>query len=306
MINIRPEKPSDYPAITDVHIRAFNNRSEEASIVSLLRHQQGYDVDLSLVAVEGSQIIGHVLFMPYRISFMQTSVAAVCLAPIGIHPAFQRQGIGGALIDAGHRIAAAKGYSVAFLLGHPTYYPRFGYLTKVYGHSTVTMTREHVLMNTPALETRSPTPQDLERLYQLWLYEEQNVDFSLRPEPNMNGWLSPNPAFAETVYLVNGNVIGYTRGKWESPRMFLADSPESTRAIVSHLLKSHSTVTLPLHPASQSQIALPIDPPEIRGWDAAMLKVLSENAAVRQYLDAIANGSRPVGRPIWTPAFDLA
>lgn len=306
MINIRPEKPSDYPSITDVHIRAFGNRSDEATIVSLLRQRQAYDMDLSLVATQGGQIIGHALFMPYTITFMQVPVAGVCLAPIGIHPDFQRQGVGGALMDAGHRIAQAKGYSVAFLLGHSTYYPRFGYQTKVYGSSTVTLTREHLITNALTVETRSLQPDDVEQLYQLWLYDEQNVDFSLRPELNMNAWLSPNPTFPETVYLINGQIVGYTRGTLENPRMFLANSPESTRAIVSHLLKSNSSVTLPLHPNSQSRLALPLDPPDIKGWDAAMIKILSENAAVRQYLDAIATGHHAVGRPIWPPAFDVA
>ena len=306
MINIRPEKPSDYPAVANVHIRAFNNRSEEASIVSLLRHQLGYDEELSLVAVDNGQIVGHALFMPYTIMFLQQPVAGVCLAPLGILPAYQKQGIGGALMDAGHRVATAKGYSVAFLLGHPSYYPRFGYQTGVYGQSSVTVTRDHLIMSTPGIETRSPQPEDLEALFQLWVYEEQFVDFALRPEPSMNAWLSPNPTFPETVYTLSGQVIGYSRGKPDNPRVFMANSPESTRAIVSHLLKSNSSVTLPLHPASQSRQALPLEPPEIKGWEAGMLKVLIENTAVRQYLNAIGSGSRPVGRPIWSPAFDLA
>jgi putative acetyltransferase len=305
MLNIRPEKPSDYPIVTDIHIRAFN-RAAEATIVSLLRQQQAYDADLSLVATIDGQVVGHALFMPYTVMFMQTPVPGVCLAPIAIHPAFQGKGVGGALLDAGHRIAQAKGYSFAFLLGHPTYYPRFGYQTRVYGHSTITMSREHVLLNTRPVESRAVVPNDIERLFQLWLYDEQRVDFALQPERNLNAWLSPNPAFAATVYLMDERIVGYTRGKPEQPRVFLADSPESTRAIVSHLLHTASTVTLPLHPAQQSMLALPLESPTIQGWDAAMIKVLVENTAVRQYLNAIATGQYPVGRVLWTPAFDVA
>jgi putative acetyltransferase len=305
MLNIRPEKPSDYAIITDIHIRAFN-RAAEATIVSLLRQQQAYDADLSLVATINGQIVGHALFMPYTVMFMQVPVPGVCLAPIAIHPAFQGQGVGGALLDAGHRIARAKGYSFAFLLGHPTYYPRFGYQTRVYGHSSVTMSREHVLLNTRPVVSRAVLPGDIERLFQLWQYDEQRVDFVMQPERNLNAWLSPNPAFAATVYLMDERIIGYTRGKPEQPRMFLADSPESTRAIVTHLLHTASTVTLPLHPAQQSMQGLPLEPPKIQGWDAAMINVLVENTAVRQYLNAIATGQHPVGRVIWTPAFDVA
>ena len=305
MIHIRPETPADYAAIADIHIQAFGNRSAEASIVSLLRHRESYDAGLSLVATKDNRVIGHALFMPYIVHFTATPIQAVNLAPIGIHPDFQKQGVGGALMTAGHRAAQRKGYSIAFLLGHPGYYPRFGYQTKVYGHSTITVTREHLIMNVPTVESRSPLPQDVERLHEIWLYDEQTVDFSIQPESNLNAWLSPNPTFAATVYLINGRVVGYTRGTQEQPRMFIADSAESTRAIVSHLLKFNDRVILPLHPASKSMHALPIEAPAIKGWDAGMIHVLSEQAPVRDYLNAIATGQRPVGRMIWPPAFDM-
>ena len=68
-------------------------------------------------------IVGHILFTKLKVG--QTTQLA--LAPLAVHPDFQRQGIGGALIEEGHRIAAQLGYDYSILLGHPTYYPRFGY-----------------------------------------------------------------------------------------------------------------------------------------------------------------------------------
>ena len=79
--------------------------------------------ELSLVAEQDGRIVGRILFTKLKVG--QTTQLA--LAPLAVHPDFQRQGIGGALIEEGHRIAAQLGYDYSILLGHPTYYPRFGY-----------------------------------------------------------------------------------------------------------------------------------------------------------------------------------
>ena len=63
-IVIRPEQPTDYAAIAAVHVRAFENRASEALIVALHRHRAAFDPDLSLVAEEDGQVVGHVLFSP--------------------------------------------------------------------------------------------------------------------------------------------------------------------------------------------------------------------------------------------------
>ncbi|HJC21554.1 MAG TPA: N-acetyltransferase, partial [Candidatus Butyricicoccus avicola] len=67
--------------------------------------------------------IGHILFSRVDIG----GQAALALAPLAVLPAFQHQGVGSALVQAGHRIAASLGYSYAVVLGSETYYPRFGY-----------------------------------------------------------------------------------------------------------------------------------------------------------------------------------
>jgi len=305
-MEIRPEKPSDYNEVADVHHRAFGHRSDEATIVALLRQRNAYDVDLSLVATDGQQLLGHALFMPYNVYFEQEPVPGVCLAPIAVHPDFQKQGIGSALMSAGHRVAEAKGYKIAFLLGHSTYYPRFGYQTGVFGSSSVTLTRDQIAEQSATVTARSPLPDDIPALRELWLYEEQAVDFTLRPEGNLNGWLSPNPAFKATVYLWGQRLIGYTRGPAAKPRVFLAHSSESAQAIAAHLLQTHDEIVLPLHPMSQSIKAFDVSPPNISGWEAAMLKVLVDTPVVSDYLAGVKSGERIVGRLVWPPAFDLS
>jgi putative acetyltransferase len=98
---IRPETPHDYSAIAGLHERAFGDRAANAMIVALHRHRAAFDPDLSLVAEEGGQVVGHVLLSPRDIRLLGETVCAVNLAPIAIDPSHQRRGIGGRLLDAG-------------------------------------------------------------------------------------------------------------------------------------------------------------------------------------------------------------
>jgi putative acetyltransferase len=120
---IRHETASDLEAVFHVEREAFE-REEEARLVDLLR-TNGKAL-LSLVAEQDGEVIGHVLFSPMTIEGKE-SHPAVCLGPIAVLPAHQRQGIGGKLIEAGLAELRAAGHRAVFLQGHPTYYPRFGF-----------------------------------------------------------------------------------------------------------------------------------------------------------------------------------
>jgi putative acetyltransferase len=82
---------------------------------------------LSLVAEDESEIVGHIMFSPMTIEGDGASWSAVCLAPVAVAPARQKEGIGGLLIQAGLGELREAGHGVVVLLGHPTYYPRFGF-----------------------------------------------------------------------------------------------------------------------------------------------------------------------------------
>lgn len=126
---IRSETVADYAAIADLHARAFGHRSHEALIIALHRHRAVFDAELSLVAEIDGCVVGHALFSPHRVRLLGQDTPAVNLAPIAVDPGRQGRGIGGRLIVEGHSIASAKGYAFSFLLGHTSYYPRFGYRT---------------------------------------------------------------------------------------------------------------------------------------------------------------------------------
>jgi len=129
---IRPERAADRPAIADVIRRAFK-RDEEARLVEALRRAEAFLPDLSLVGVEGEQVIGHLLMSRAHIRAdaapTPARIPALALAPMCVAPDHQNRGVGSALVrDA---IERAKGRRprerCIVVLGHPTYYPRFGF-----------------------------------------------------------------------------------------------------------------------------------------------------------------------------------
>jgi putative acetyltransferase len=116
---IRTEQPVDAAAIHDVVSTAFH-RSDEARLVDQLRSDG--DAVLSLVAVDGGEIIGYALF-----SRMIAPFRALGLGPVAVRPHQQRTGIGGRLIRAGLDRARQGGWRAVFVLGDPGYYRRFGF-----------------------------------------------------------------------------------------------------------------------------------------------------------------------------------
>jgi len=82
---------------------------------------------LSLVATVDKSIVGHVLFSKVKVKQSGRDVSAALLAPLAVHPDFQSQRIGGQLVTEGLRQLSESGVDLVFVLGHPGYYPRFGF-----------------------------------------------------------------------------------------------------------------------------------------------------------------------------------
>jgi predicted N-acetyltransferase YhbS len=126
---IRRAEINHNDAVADVIHAAFGDRHgpEVTGLVADLLADPSALPTLSLVAVSGERIVGHVLFTKVRIEGVEPSVAAAILAPLAVHPDRQSQGIGGGLVTEGLRQLAAAGIDLVFVLGHPDYYPRFGF-----------------------------------------------------------------------------------------------------------------------------------------------------------------------------------
>jgi predicted N-acetyltransferase YhbS len=130
-LEIRNSTESDVPDITTLEMAAFGSEKgrEIADLVTDLLADFTAMPVLSLVATEGSRVIGHILFTKAKITNSNQPASAVILAPLAVHPDVQSQGIGGLLIKEGLKRLSASGVALVFVLGHPGYYPRYGFHT---------------------------------------------------------------------------------------------------------------------------------------------------------------------------------
>ena len=129
---IRDERPDDAPDVRLVLERAFG-QADEANLVDRLR--QAGAVAVSAVAASDpgdggtgrDRVIGHILFSPITIDGRQPPIPSLGLAPMAVDPAHQRREVGTALVETGLARCREQGVSVVVVLGHPDYYPRFGF-----------------------------------------------------------------------------------------------------------------------------------------------------------------------------------
>lgn len=130
-LTIRQEEQADQSRVNEVVEAAFKTATfsdqTEHLLVQRLRQSTAFVPQLSLVAELEKNIVGHVLLTKIVIKEAQKSFPSLALAPVSVHPDFQRKGIGGQLIIAAHQVAKTLGFTSVVLLGYENYYPRFGY-----------------------------------------------------------------------------------------------------------------------------------------------------------------------------------
>jgi len=131
-ILIRQEVENDFQEVNHLTFLAFQNMKfsdgDEHELVANLRKSEDFIPELSLVAIKKGEIVGHILFTASRIVRDGIIFKSLTLAPVSVHPTYQKQGIGSLLIKEGLRIAKRLGHSNVNVLGHPDYYPKFGFI----------------------------------------------------------------------------------------------------------------------------------------------------------------------------------
>jgi putative acetyltransferase len=123
-VTVRRETTQDVGAVRVINKRAFE-RTEEADIVDALRgvaHPQ-----VSLVAESDGRVVGHIFLSPVTIESGDSIFDAMGLGPVAVLPELQRKGVGSELVRRGLEECGRLGRQVVVLVGHPHYYPRFGF-----------------------------------------------------------------------------------------------------------------------------------------------------------------------------------
>lgn len=125
-IEIRKANVFDLQSVLEVERVAFGEEDEAKLVADLLTDPTAEPI-VSLLAFVNEEAVGHILFT--KVIIEGVDVKAHILAPLAVKPEYQSLGIGGKLIREGHKILREMGSVLVFVLGHPTYYPKYGYLT---------------------------------------------------------------------------------------------------------------------------------------------------------------------------------
>jgi putative acetyltransferase len=120
---IRTEEPKDWVAVHAVNASAFATPAE-ANLVDVLR-KEAYPF-VSLVAEDNEAVVGHIMFSPVSLSG-HPNLKIMGLGPMAVAPEYQRKSIGSALVRTGLERCKQLGFGAVVVLGHPEYYPRFGF-----------------------------------------------------------------------------------------------------------------------------------------------------------------------------------
>ena len=132
-ITIRQEQFEDYLETEHVVRAAFANMEmsdqTEHELVARIRKSAFFIPELSLIAQDagGDKIVGHILLSKINIVNENQKIPSLALAPVSVLPAYQHKGIGKQLINTALKKATALGYRSVIVLGHPDYYPKFGF-----------------------------------------------------------------------------------------------------------------------------------------------------------------------------------
>ncbi|HFK1545335.1 N-acetyltransferase [Bacillus albus] len=130
MVTIRQEQKNDYRKTEEVVQQAFLHEEfsdkTEHELVSRIRECDAFIPELSIVAVD-EEIVGHIMLSKITIEQGATFVESLALAPVSVARGHQKKGIGGKLIVAALEKAKELGYGSVVVLGHPEYYPKFGF-----------------------------------------------------------------------------------------------------------------------------------------------------------------------------------
>ncbi len=313
-IQVRSERVSDYNSIANVNYQAFHNWHPdnpfvcEPLLVDLIRHSSLFDPELSLVLERDNEVVGHALFTPFQFIVLGREERGVLLGPIAIAPCMQRQGLGRLLMEEGHKRVAAKGFSFSLLCGHETYYPKFGYKTRMFSlsGSTVLIVKERPKED---LWERPVKKEDIPWILEAWKKGHSKDCLALLPGATLSDWCNHGVLHRSSVIGYQKSIVGYVRYGTHplSLKEVLAEKEDLPRIL--HYLgagKKELTIGLP------ADLLLEILDPNYfqvldtqEAQDAFMIRVFQLESRIFEYTKQVEEGLRKPGIIIFPAVFDI-
>jgi len=304
-IEIRQEQDGDEEAIDRVNCRAFRSMDEPNIVRLMRRHWRAYDRRLSITAWCDGWMVGHALFSPARTRLSGRTVDALAVGPVAVVPEHQKQGIGGRLLAAGHERGRELGYELAFLNGHPSYYPRYGYKA-CFGFAKITI-RPDALPAPPQPLAATPVGEDdvrwLAERFEAewgevdfgWLWGERLTDWSL-PPANAILWRTPDGRRAAYA-------LAMPREKQQKLRVLLADDPQLARDAIATIrptvIEQHPSGWLASNALDEAWATA-----EANASPAALAHELRDGV-LDETIAVVEAGRRPPGACCWPMPFLL-
>lgn len=300
-LRFRNEHIGDESCVEEVNCRAFGSM-DEANIVCLMRrYHPSFDPRYSIIAWDSDAAVGHILGTPLQMRLMGQNMHAVAIGPVAVVPEYQKRGIGGQLLTAMHNLARQEGFALAFLYGHPTYYPRYGYQA-CFGGAHVTIDTNLLPPPTMTFRRMPVHTADIPWLVERHAAELANVDFAWPWGATLAEWTMP-AMNCLLWWTMDGRRAAYTmtRQGRNNCQLLLADDPALAREVLATIRPSR----LEHHPAGwlASQV---LDPAwgtaHAEAFTAAMAYEL-QPGVLQPYLDARAAGERLPGATMFPLAF---
>ena len=320
-IKIRSEKTTDYTSIANVTYEAFlgwhpdNQYVSEPVLVDLLRHNSYFNPELSLVAEMDNKIVGHALFSPYKFVVQGSETMGAVLAPIAVLPEYQGKGIGEKLIEEGHYRLKELGYTFSLLCGHDTYYPRFGYKTKMFSESGTILNFNNEKFDCGQYSIRPVFRKDLPWIIKMWYARHKADPLALFPGENISEWNNHGIGARASIILKDNKNIGYIRYNNNNlcVKELLADN-EHVCEILKYLAaikygkpKGELQTLLSydcLYPLIKNEENIDICD-ESAAYTAFMIKVLLKDTLIEDYCEKVENEAVKPGIVVFPPTFDI-
>lgn len=126
MLQVRRESNEDIEKIAAINRQAFESETEP-NLIAAIRESEYFIPELSLVAELDGEPVGHILFSVISIREGARVWEALSLAPMAVLPSHQKHGVGSELVRQGLKECKRLGFDIVIVIGHPEYYPRFGF-----------------------------------------------------------------------------------------------------------------------------------------------------------------------------------